>query len=57
MKSNNSKKNIDITSFILLIGLVPIILLGTTVGPQTSVYAGSNNDEVSCYERGMAVSR
>jgi hypothetical protein len=40
----------------LLIGLFPLILLGAPVGPQTSVYAGSNNDEVSCYERGIAVS-
>ena len=40
----------------LLIGLAPIILLGASVGPQTSVYTGSNNDEVSCYEIGIAVS-
>jgi hypothetical protein len=50
--NNSNLKRFGISSHMLLIGLIPIMLLGATVGPQTAVYAGSNN-EVSCYERGL----
>ncbi|WP_186434095.1 hypothetical protein [Candidatus Nitrosocosmicus arcticus] len=52
INSSNLQK-LGISTHKLLIGLVSIIILGTTVAPPTSVYAGSNNDEVSCFERGL----
>lgn len=48
---DSSKHSPSLTK--LLIGLFPIVLLGSAVGSQISVNASSNNDEVSCYERGL----
>lgn len=54
MITNDSNlQKLSISHYILLIGLIPIILLGATIGPQTLIYASSSNDEVSCYERGI----
>ncbi len=49
---NGNLETFTMRSFKLLIGFLPLMLLAATVGPQISVYAGSNN-EVSCYERGL----
>lgn len=50
--NNNKFQKFGLSPYMLLIGIIPILLLGAAVGPQTSVYAGSNN-EVSCYEKGL----
>ena len=52
MLNNSNLQEFGISPYMLLIGLIPIMLLGATLGPQTAVYASSNN-EVSCYERGL----
>ena len=42
------------TSYKLSIGLVPLVLLVATAGPQSFVYGTSaSNDEVNCFERGI----
>jgi hypothetical protein len=45
-------QKIHVSSYKLLIGLLPLVLLITSIGTQISVYASSNN-QVSCYERGI----
>lgn len=52
--NTNFQKRYLFLSNKILIGLIPLLLLSMTIGSQSFVYAGNNNDnEVSCFDRGI----
>ncbi len=56
MKINTNYQNVKILLTGILVGLLPLFLLGYVASPQVFVYASSsnnNNNEVSCFDRGI----